>query len=227
MGDRLDATGSGIPFRHRLYGLGSVYAKVFRDSRLAILGVAAFVGLTLLGGGSSMASAYGTPETRAQIADYATRMPAAMRGMYGNPVNVGTVGGFLSWHYSGFFALATGLWSILALSSTLAGDLRRGSLEFVLAAPVSRRRVALEKLAAHVSAMTVAMLLVAACAWLTGVLWARMPGDAIPPGAALAFALKLGLMSLLAGAVAFALAPFLGSRSAAGLAGAHATAYAS
>jgi ABC-2 type transport system permease protein len=220
MGDRLDATGSGIPFRHRLYGLGSVYAKTLRDSRLAILGVAGLVGLTLLGGGTSMSSAYGTPESRAQMADYAAQIPAALRGMYGNPVNVGTLGGFLSWHYSGMLALLAGLWSILALSSTLAGDLRRGSLDLVLAAPLSRRRVALEKLAAHLVAMTVAMAVVAVCAWLAGALWARMPGDAIPPGAAVAFALKLGLMSLLAGAVAFALAPFLGSRSATGLAGA-------
>jgi ABC-2 type transport system permease protein len=203
-----------------LYGLDSVYAKTLRDSRLAILGTAGFVGITLLAGGSGMASVYGSAGARAEMADYATKIPAAMSGMYGNPINVGTLGGFLSWHYSGFFALFAGLWSILALSSTLAGDLRRGSLEFVLATPVSRRRVAVEKVAGHVTAMAVAMALVAACAWLTGQLWATMPGDAVPPEAAVAFAVKLGLMSLLAGAVAFALAPLVGNRSAAGLGGA-------
>ena len=217
---RSSQSARGVALPGRLFGFGSVYAKTLRDSRLGAAGVAGFVGLTLLGGGSAMASSYGTPLSRAQMADYAAQIPEAMRVMYGNPVNVATLGGFLSWHYSGMFALIAGLWSILALSSTLAGDLRRGSLEFVLAAPLGRRRIALEKVAAHVVAVVAAMAVVAVAAWLTGAMWATMPGDAMPPDAAAAFALKIGLMALVAGASAFALAPFLGNRSAAGLAGA-------
>jgi ABC-2 type transport system permease protein len=217
---RSSRSARGVAFPGRLFGFGSVYAKTLRDSRLGAAGVAGFVGLTLLAGGSAMATSYGTPLSRAQMADYAAQIPEAMRVMYGNPVNVATLGGFLSWHYSGMFALIAGLWSILALSSTLAGDLRRGSLEFVLAAPLGRRRIALEKVAAHVMAVAAAMAVVAVAAWLTGAMWATMPGDAMPPDAAAAFALKIGLMALVAGASAFALAPFLGNRSAAGLAGA-------
>ncbi len=204
----------------RLYGLGSVFGKTLRDSRWGLLGAAGFVGFTLLGGGGAMANAYGSEAARAEMGNYASQIPAVMRGMYGLPIRVDTVGGFLSWHYSGFFALITGLWSILALSSTLAAEVRRGSLELVLATPLARRRVALEKVAAHVAAMTVAMTIVTTAAWLTGALFGRMAGDAIAPGAAIAFALKMGLMALLAGAVAFALAPFVGHRSAAGLGGA-------
>jgi ABC-2 type transport system permease protein len=206
---------------NRFCGLGSVYGKAFRDPRLAIAGVAGFVGLTLLAGGGAMAEAYGTPAARAQMAAYATsEIPAAMSGMYGNPFNVGTVGGFLSWHYSGMFALIAGLWSILALSGTLAGDLASGSLEFVLSSPVSRRSVALQKVAGHLSAVVVAMVIVTGAAWLSGVVFYRMEGDQITLPAAAAFALKLGLMAALAGSVAFALAPFFGRRGAAGLAGA-------
>jgi ABC-2 type transport system permease protein len=69
-------------------------------------------------------------------------------------------------------------------------------------------------------AMAAAMAVVAVAAWLTGALWARLPGDAIAPEAAIAFAARIGLTALMAGAVAFALAPFLGNRSATGLAGA-------
>jgi ABC-2 type transport system permease protein len=203
----------------RVYGLGSVFAKTLRDSRWGILGGAGFVGFTLLAGGAAMADAYGTEAARVEIDAYARQMPAALSGMYGLPINVGTVGGFVSWHYSGFFALVTGLWSILALSSTLAAEVRRGSLEMVLATPLARRRVALEKVAAHVTAMTVAMAVVVACAWLTGTIFARFAVDSIAPGAAIAFGLKMGLMALLAGSVAFALAPFVGHRGAAGLAG--------
>jgi ABC-2 type transport system permease protein len=209
-----------MPLPGRLYGLGSVFGKTLRDSRWGILGAAGFAGLTLLAGGGAMASAYGAEAARTELANYASQMPAAMRGMYGEPINVGTVGGFLSWHYSGFLALITGLWSILALSSTLAAEVRRSSLEVVLTTPLARRRVALEKVAAHLAAMTVAMAIVAAMAWLTGIVFARFEADSIAPGAAMAFALKMGLMALLAGAVAFAVAPFIGHRAGAGLAGA-------
>jgi ABC-2 type transport system permease protein len=208
------------PARTRLYGLGGVFGKTLRDSRWGILGTVAFVGLTLLGGGAAMANAYDTPAARAEVARYAAEMPAAMRGMYGDPIAVGTVGGFLSWHYSGLFALATGLWSILALSFTLAAEVRRGSLELVLTSPIARRRVVVEKVAAHLAAMAVAMALVALVAWLTGIVWARFAEDAIAPWAAVAFALKMGLMALMAGSVAFAIAPLVGHRAAAGLGGA-------
>jgi ABC-2 type transport system permease protein len=204
----------------RFYGLGSVFGKTLRDSRWAVIGVAGLVGLTLIAGGASMSTAYGTPLARAEIAAYAQQIPAAMRGVYGLPINVGTLGGFVSWHYSGLFALTVGLWSILALSSTIAGELRRGSLEMVAASPVARRRIAVEKVAAHVTAMVVVMTLVALAAWLAGVLWARYPGDPVSPDAAAAFAIKLGLMGLVAGSVAFAFSSFMGGRASAGMGGA-------
>ena len=42
----------------------------------------------------------------------------------------------MTFKYGAIFALGTALWSILALSGTLAGEARRGSLDFVAAAPV-------------------------------------------------------------------------------------------
>ncbi len=204
----------------RIWGFGSVFAKGFRDSRIGLLATAGLVGFTLIAGGAAMAEAYGTAEARAQMASYAYEIPAAMRGMYGNPVNVGSLGGFVSWHYSGMFALITGLWSVMALSGTMAGDLRRGSLEFVLTSPRSRRSVALQKVGAHVAAMAVAMVVVTVAALAMGALFSRLPQDGVSPGAAAAFSLKMGLCALLAGSLAFALSGFLGARSAAGLAGA-------
>ena len=52
----------------------------------------------------------------------------AFRAIYGLPTAVDTLGGFIAWHYAAYFALFVGLWSILALSSTLAGEAKRGSL---------------------------------------------------------------------------------------------------
>ncbi len=198
---------------------GPVFGKTVRDSRLGLAAVAVLLGTIVLVGGASMAQTYGSPETRRELAFLSSTLPPVMRGLYGNPVNVDTLGGFLSWHYGAYLTLLAGLWSILALSSTLAGEARRGSLEFVAGAPLSRRRLALEKLAGHVVALAIAVLLIGLAAWLAGAAFARLPGDAIPPAAAAGFAVGLGLKSLLAGAVAFALASFVGRGAAAGLAG--------
>ena len=67
----------------------------------------------------------------------------------------------MSWKYGAVFALGTALWSILALSGTLAGEASRGSLDFVAAAPFGKRRIALEKLAAHLTMLGLAMAILA------------------------------------------------------------------
>ena len=209
-----------VPLRRRLYGLGSVFGKTLRDSRLGMLVVTSLLGVMLIAGGLTMASTYGTLEARRELAAMSADMPPMLRGMYGNPINVDTLGGFISWHYGAYFALLAGLWSILALSSVLAGEARRGSLDFAVATPRPRRSIALEKVAGHAAAVGMAMALLALVAWATGVVGAKLPGDAISPAAAVSFAIGLGVRTLVAGSVAFAIAPFLGRGAAAGIAGA-------
>jgi ABC-2 type transport system permease protein len=209
-----------VPALRRLYGLGSVFGKTLRDSRLGTVTVSALLGGIVLAGGATMASTYGTLQARAELAALSSSLPPVLRGLYGDPVNVNTLGGFISWHYGAYFALLAGLWSILALSSTLAGEARRGSLEFALVTPLSRRAVAYQKVGGHVVALSVAMAVVALTAWLAGAVAATMPGDAIAPSAAIGFAVGVGAKALIAGSVAFVAAPLLGRGAAAGLAGA-------
>ncbi|MBI3748892.1 MAG: ABC transporter permease subunit, partial [Chloroflexi bacterium] len=204
----------------RVYGLGSVFGKTVRDSRLGLFTIAILLGGIILAGGATMANTYGTLETRRELATLSSEMPPVLRGLYGDPVRVNTLGGFVSWHYGAYFALLAGLWSILALSSTLAGEARRGSLEFALATPLTRRVVAIEKVAAHVVAVIVASALISFAAWLTGAAFARLPGDGIAAQAAVEFGIGLGAKALIAGSIAFALAGFIGRGAAAGLAGA-------
>lgn len=209
-----------VPFGSRLCGLGSVFGKTLRDSRLGVLVIAALLGVMTVAGGMVMSTTYGTPAARLELAAMSGDMPPMLRGMYGNPVNVDTLGGFISWHYGPYFALLAGLWSILALSSTLAGEARRGCLDFAVATPRSKRSIAIEKVAGHAAAIGIAMAFVAILAWATGVVGSTLPGDAISPFAAISFAIGLGIRALVAGSVAFALAPFLGRGAAAGIAGA-------
>jgi ABC-2 type transport system permease protein len=202
----------------RIYGFGSVFGKTLRDSRRAILLVGGILALLLVGISQAIVTEFATPESRRELEAVVAAVPPILQGLAGPVVNVGTLGGYLSYKYGTFFPLIAGLWSILALSGTLAGEARRGSLEFVVAAPMSRRRVAFEKLFGHITAMVVATLLV-----FIGIVIAgragTMPGDEIPVSGAAGYALWLGAISLAAGGLAFALAQFVGRGSAVGIAG--------
>ena len=213
-----------LPRRHlslwgRFYGFGSIYAKTIRDSRLAFLVIAGLLGGLMLVAGAAIGEVLGSATARADLVTLANSMPPIVQGLTGKAVNVGTLGGYMSWKYGPFFIFVASLWSILALSGTLALESRRGSMDFIAAAPFGKRRLALEKLLAHLTVMTLAMVVLAFATWLTGAVFATQPGDAISPGAAIGFALWVGLISLASGGVAFALSPFLGRGAAAGIAG--------
>ena len=205
----------------RIYGLGSVYAKTLRDSRLAIVVVAGVLSLFILGAGADYGKSYTTPQAREGFVNLITQLPAAMRGIYGSPApaHLATLGGMIAFKDAAAVAVVAGFWSILALSSTLAGEARRGSLEFVAVTPLGPRQIALEKLAAHVTGLGIALAVLAAVSWLTGAAFGTLPGDAISAQAALGFAVWAGLMALASGSVAFALAPLVGRAGAAGIAG--------
>jgi len=203
----------------RIFGLGSIFAKTVRDSRRSTLIVGVAIGVLLIVVSAGIISQFSTAAAREEIRNIVDAVPPVMQGLAGPPVNVETLGGYIQYKYGGFLPLVTGLWSILALSATLAGESRRGSLDFLLAEPISRRRVAWEKVLAHLVMLTVAMTLTGAATALGGS-FGTLPGDAITVATAFSFAAWLGLMALAAGSVAFALAPFVGRGSAAGLAGA-------
>jgi ABC-2 type transport system permease protein len=204
----------------RIYGLGSVFGKTLRDSRRATIAIAGVIGLLLIVVSRAITSEFATPESRQQIGDLVEAVPPIMQGLAGKPVNVESLGGYIQYKYGGFFPLVTALWSILALSGTLAAEVHRGSMEIVAASAMTRRQIALQKLVGHVLVMTLAMAVIFVAAAVAGSAFAQLPGDAIPVGASLGYAVWLGLMALIAGALAFALAPFVGRGSAAGIAGA-------
>ena len=109
----------------RVYGLGSIYAKTLRDSRLAFLIAAGLLGGLSLAMGAAIPSVFPTPESRHEIDALIGGMPAAMVDFFGKPVGLGTFGGYLTWKYGLVFVLTTAVWSILALSGTLAGEASR------------------------------------------------------------------------------------------------------
>jgi polyether ionophore transport system permease protein len=204
----------------RFIGFGSIYAKTMRDSRLAFIIAAGLLGGLSLVMGAAISTVFPTPEARQEVDKLIGGIPAQMVSFFGKPVGLGTLGGYVTWKYGLFFIIATSLWSILALSSTLAREASRGSLDIVAVAPFGKRRIAIEKVAAHLTMLTFAlafmalMLVVSSNAFGDAAL-----GDPISPDRAIGFALWLGSSALFFGGLAFALAPLLGRAGAAGVSG--------
>jgi ABC-2 type transport system permease protein len=194
----------------RVYGLGSVFGKSLRDSRVTLLVFGVVLAGIMALTASQVAAEFGDAASRAAMAAQMQMMPEAIRGLLGRPVNIETLGGFLSWRTLGIMPVIVGIWSLVALSGTLAREAASGSLEFVVASPQSRRSVALQKLGAHVVALSLAMLLMGIGTWAGIAAFATLPGDEVPLLDVLAATGTVGLQSLAAGAVAFALAPILG-----------------
>jgi ABC-2 type transport system permease protein len=211
---------SGVSLFSRIYGFGSVFGKTLRDSTRAVLVVSVLMGVTLIGVSYAIVSQFATPASRQELVDVVNAVPPILQGLAGKPVDVGTLGGYLQYKYGAFFPLIASLWSILALSATLAAEARRGSLEFVAATPLFRRRIALEKLFGHLAGMAIAVMVIFLSLVFVGRTVHGLPGDEIPLQAAAGYAIWLGLLSIASGSVAFALAPFVGRGSAAGVAGA-------
>ena len=213
-----------ISLRHRLFGFGSIYGKTIRDSRLAFIVAAGLLGGIALVMGAAIGTVFPTPADRLGVDKLVGSMPASMVNLFGNATllgpKLGTLGGYMSWKYGATFALSTALWSILALSGTLAGEAARGSLDLVAAAPFGKRRIALEKLAAHLTMLWLAMAFVAIMIFVSSNAFGNAAlGDDIPLSGSIGFALWAGFIAMFFGGLALALAPLLGRAGSAAVAG--------
>ena len=120
------------------------------------------------------------------------------------------MGGFLSWRVGNSLPVMLGLWPVIALSGTLAGEAAKGSLDLLASTPQGRRTIALQKLAGHVTAVDLRDAHPGRRIWVVGAAFGSLPGDEIPFAAALGQVLLYGLMMLAVGGVAFATAPCVG-----------------
>ncbi len=214
------ATFPPIPLRRRLYGFGSVYGKTIRDSRLSFIIAAGLLGGMALLMGAALPTLFPTAAARADVDSLIGAMPASMVNLFGKPVGLGTLGGYMTWKYGAIFAMGTILWSIFALSGTLATEARRGSLDFIATTPLGKRRVAIEKVAAHLTLLWLTMAILSVAASASSVLFGDpAQGDTITLVSSLGFGLWIGLLAMCFGGLAFLLAPVLGRAGSAGIAG--------
>jgi beta-exotoxin I transport system permease protein len=116
----------------------SIFYKTLRDLRWQVVWYG--LGLALM----SAFVVYIFPSYSGQLADI--ELPEAMRAMIGD-VDYGTAKGFVSAEFLSWTPLVLVVFAIVGGTGTLAGEEANGALDIVLAQPVSRTRVAIEKLA--------------------------------------------------------------------------------
>lgn len=194
----------------RVMGLGSMFGKTFRDSRRTAIAIGVVLVLIVIATGSQVALAFDTPEKRASFAFEMSNLPAIFEGMLGTPIAIDKLGGFLSWRVINFFPVLLGIWSTVALSGVLAGEVSRGSMDMLATGRFARRRLALEKLGGYLLACAVTILIAAIGTYLAIVAFAALPGDDVGLGPVLAHHVWVFVTTLVPGAVAFAIAPVLG-----------------
>lgn len=208
-----------ISLRSRFYGFGSIYGKTVRDSRLTFIIAAGLLGGMALVMGAAVGTVFPSAASRGEIDKLIGSMPASMVNLFGKPEKLGTLGGYMSWKYGATFALGAALWSIFALSGTLAGEASKGNLDMVASTPFGKHRIAIEKLAAHLTVLGLAMAVLATMTVISSNAFGDPKmGDPIAPLSALGFALWVGFIALFFGGMAFALGPILGRSGSAGVA---------
>jgi ABC-2 type transport system permease protein len=203
----------------RLFGLGSIFGKTFRDSRRAALTVGIVMAVILLATAASVAAEFDTAEKRLAIAAQLGSLPAIFQGMLGEMISIEHLGGFISWRTVNFFPIILGIWTIVAMAGLLAGELARGSMDLLATTPRTRVRIALQKLGGYLLALALAVVLFAFGTYGALAAFGTLPGDQVGLDAVLGHSVWLFLMALVPGAVAFAVAPFLGRGGALGVAG--------
>jgi len=194
----------------RLFGLGSVFGKTFRDSRWTSLALGIVVAVILVVTAASVAAEFDTAQKRVAFAAQMAALPAIFQGMLGEMIGVERLGGFLSWRTINFVPVILGIWTIVAMSGLLGGELARGSLDYVAVTPRTRARLALEKVGGFLLALGATLAIFAVGAYGSIAAFGTLPNDSVGIDAVVGHTAWLAVMALFPGAVAFAGTPFLG-----------------
>ena len=176
----------------------SVFARTVRDQRRSLL---AWSGALALLVGMYVAvypSVKGSGSSFAKLID---QMPKTYRALFttGGGVDFTTPAGYLNTELLTFMGpLLVLVYAIGTGSSALAGEEDRGTLDLLLANPISRARVLLEKFAALVAGVATLM----AALWLSLLVEGAAAGMDVPLAHSAAALLHMGLMGVEFGALA-------------------------
>ena len=191
----------------------SVFLKTLRDCRVPIsswgLGMGMLAPIIFF----SVSRVFdGSPGARTEL--LALLQNPAMR-LFAEPVDVLTPGGYATWRLTLTLPLLA-VWALLTVSRTLRGEEDNGAMDTLLSVPRSRRRIAVEKLAAIALALLLIGLLIGVLAFAG----ARAINLSLPASRATLFGLNTTLFACVFGAIALVVSQFTREgRTAAGVTG--------
>jgi ABC-2 type transport system permease protein len=188
--------------------LRSVFAKSMRDLRRALL----WWSVGLVGLVAMMTAVYPSIRDNPALKRLTEDYPEALKAFiaFGGSVDYVSGAGYLGIELFSFMVPL--LFSIAAIASgaaAIAGEEERGTLELLLSQPVTRRRVAAEKLASAVAEVGVLTIVL----WLSLWVGVTLTGMDVSSWEVLSASVTAGALGLTFGAIAFLVGAATGRRA--------------
>jgi len=185
--------------------LHNVFAKTLRDQRRAVvwwaLGLVALTLVTIL--------YYPTIRETPELGQMLAEMPEALRLLVGGEADLLSPAGYLNSQLFGLMVpLLFLIYAIGLGAKAIAGEEEQGTLDLLLAQPVGRRRMVVDKFVALAGLLVLLGLVLWVALWLG----AQLVDLPVPGGRIAAATLSTALMALLFGALALALGGATGRR---------------
>ena len=132
----------------------SLFAKTMRDQRWQVAGF----GLALAA--MSSTAVFLWPSVRDTLQNF--ELPAAVKAFIGTDLSIATAAGYLSARYFGWVDVLLIVYAVIQGTGAIAGEESGGTMDLLLAQPITRRDVVLQKVAATV----IGGALIIAIGWL-------------------------------------------------------------
>jgi ABC-2 type transport system permease protein len=187
--------------------LRNIFLKTLRDQTTAVvywgLGIGSLAVFTQL--------FYPTLSVNNQLVNFMSSLPQGFMAFLGNVESVGSLEGYMTYTLLIYLPLVLAIYSIAAAVGMVTAEVETGTMEFLLAHPVPRWKILLEKYAALAAAVVGIGLLTGVSMALGG--WIIRSG--IPAVQWILAGLQLVPITLFFGSVAFGLAAAVRGGSAA------------
>ncbi len=187
--------------------LGTILSKTLRDERRRLIGWAIGLGIFVL---YAIAAYPSIRKSAPSLDSLFEQMPAALKALFGGSLaDMTSPAGYLQTEFFSFMVplLLIG-YAVAVGARTIAGEERRGVLELVLAAPLPRWRIVLEKLIG----MMASTVLLGVWLWLCLAIGTRVIDMDVSLGRLAAAVASATLLALTFGVLALALGAFRGRR---------------
>ena len=132
----------------------SVFVKSLRDQRMQVAGFG--VALAVM----SSTAVFLWPSVRDTLQNF--ELPAAVKAFIGTDLSIATAAGYLSARYFGWVDVLLIVYAVLQGTGAIAGEESAGTMDLLLAQPIARRDVVLQK----VGAVVIGSASIIAIGWL-------------------------------------------------------------